>query len=67
LLPKDTQPGFGKFLPAAQLIAIACKGGGEIHVTKLQPPGKKPLLAKDWWNGVRKSYLQEGFLPFGVE
>jgi len=65
LLPLDTRPGYGKYLPSEKVIAIACKDNSELHVTTIQPPGKKPLAAKEWWNGVRKNYLIDGLLCFG--
>ena len=38
-------------------LRVPCAGGGWLEVTELQPPGKKPMRAGDFANGLKGSVL----------
>ena len=39
---------------------VPCAGGGWLEVTELQPPGKKPMRAGDFVNGLKGSVVTVG-------
>ncbi|XP_057854844.2 uncharacterized protein LOC131064643 isoform X2 [Cryptomeria japonica] len=40
-------------------LIFCCGGGSTLEVLELQPPGKKPMRARDFWNGLRGRKLFE--------
>lgn len=47
-----------------QCLAITCGDGSKIGALQVQPPGKKPMDARSFWNGLRGKSLQRKHLPY---
>ncbi|MGB1600736.1 MAG: hypothetical protein ACPIOQ_48800 [Promethearchaeia archaeon] len=43
---------------------ITCDDGSQLDVLQLQPPGKKPMDAKSFWNGMRGRRVERARVPW---
>lgn len=52
-LGADTQPTKSECTLRGEALVVVCEDGSCLEVLALQPPGKRVLGAKDFWNGLR--------------
>jgi methionyl-tRNA formyltransferase len=52
-----------KLADDAEYLDVTCDDGSKIAITTVQPPGKKPMSAKSFWNGLRGRELGRNRVP----
>lgn len=45
-------------------LVITCDDGSQLDVLEIQPPGKKPMDAKSFWNGMRGRRVERARVPW---
>jgi len=48
----------------ANTLVITCDDGSQLDVLQIQPPGKKPMDAKSFWNGMRGRRVERARVPW---
>jgi len=48
----------------ANALVITCDDGSQLDVLEIQPPGKKPMDAKSFWNGMRGRRVERARVPW---
>ena len=68
-LPKPlralNEPGDATFDPLTSNIAIRCANDSYVLLPSVKQQDRKLLAAKEWWNGVRPEWLNNGVLRLG--
>jgi len=47
-------------------IVVTCDDGSQLEVTEIQPPGKKVMDARSFWNGLRGKPLERARVPWST-
>ena len=48
----------------ANTLVVTCDDGSQLDVLEIQPPGKKPMDAKSFWNGMRGRRVERARVPW---
>lgn len=63
----DVRPGIAKYSRTRNTLLVACIGGQELAVDRLQTQDRTMMAAKEWWNGVKgMGLVNEGVFKFNV-
>lgn len=59
-LPSSSAPGTAIYDPHIRSLVVRCAGNTYLSVDKVKQEGKKEVMVKEWWNGVRGSMKGDG-------
>ncbi|EKX42449.1 hypothetical protein GUITHDRAFT_141138 [Guillardia theta CCMP2712] len=51
---------------AGNALVITCDDGSQLDAIEVQPPGKKPMDAKSFWNGMRGRSVERARVPWST-